>query len=77
MDLPIRQVEIDRTAQVSVARKAREEQHGEAVFELDPNARRRRDEHRDAPKEQPRDEEEQRIAPRSSDEVGSHLDVTA
>jgi hypothetical protein len=77
MDLPIRPVEIDRAAQASIARRARDEHGEEAIFELDPNARRRRDDGRERPADERRHDDEQRIAPRSSDEVGSHLDVTA
>ncbi|MCC6406156.1 MAG: hypothetical protein IT453_03245 [Planctomycetes bacterium] len=77
MDLPIRQVEIDRTAQTSAVRRSREDRNGEP-FEIDADAHRRREREREEPApERTLDPEDQRIAPRASDEVGAHLDVTA
>lgn len=75
MELPIRSVEIDRAARTEGVRHARHDRRDEP-FALDPDGRRKHGHDERAP-ERARDDDEQRVAPRTSDEVGSHLDVTA
>ena len=81
MDLPIRPVEVDRAVQAAASRRTRGERQGQA-FELDPDV----GEHHERPDEHPNEQDgapqrrapgDQRIAPPSNDDVGSHLDITA
>lgn len=78
MDLPIRPVEVDRAVRTDALRRARGERR-EEPFELDPDARSKREDTEQERREpaRAREDGDQRIAPRASDEVGSHLDLTA
>lgn len=75
MELPIRSVELDRAARTDAVRRTRHDRRDEP-FELDPDGRRKHGREEPAPDHAHHDDE-QRVAPRTNDEVGSHLDVTA